>query len=92
MEETRSPHWTVEDGGRSSEMGSPTRSSRSCSRAGDDAVDVAEVRQARIAKGVVATFKTVDTCAAEFEAHTPYHYATYEDERRGATQLATEGA
>ena len=28
----------------------------------------------------VATFKTVDTCAAEFEAHTPYHYATYEDE------------
>ena len=27
-----------------------------------------------------ATFKTVDTCGAEFEAHTPYHYATYEDE------------
>ncbi len=31
-------------------------------------------------QGVRATFKTVDTCAAEFEAHTPYHYATYEDE------------
>jgi carbamoyl-phosphate synthase large subunit len=29
---------------------------------------------------VVATFKTVDTCAAEFEASTPYHYSTYEDE------------
>ena len=30
--------------------------------------------------GVRATFKTVDTCGAEFEARTPYHYATYEDE------------
>ncbi len=40
----------------------------------------AEVRAAREAAGVVATFKTVDTCGAEFEAHTPYHYATYEDE------------
>jgi carbamoyl-phosphate synthase large subunit len=29
---------------------------------------------------VRATFKTVDTCGAEFEALTPYHYATYEDE------------
>ena len=39
----------------------------------------AEVRAARLAAGVRATFKTVDTCAAEFEASTPYHYATYED-------------
>src|SRR5262249_50380787 len=30
--------------------------------------------------GIVATFKTVDTCAAEFVAHTPYLYATYEEE------------
>ena len=30
--------------------------------------------------GVWPTFKTVDTCAAEFEALTPYHYSTYEDE------------
>ena len=30
--------------------------------------------------GVRATFKTVDTCAAEFEAFTPYHYSTYEEE------------
>jgi len=40
----------------------------------------AEVRAMRLAVGVRATFKTVDTCAAEFEARTPYHYATYEDE------------
>jgi carbamoyl-phosphate synthase large subunit len=39
-----------------------------------------EVRAARLAAGVRATFKTVDTCGAEFEALTPYHYATYEDE------------
>jgi carbamoyl-phosphate synthase large subunit len=38
-----------------------------------------EVRSARLAKGVRATFKTVDTCAAEFDARTPYHYSTYED-------------
>jgi len=41
---------------------------------------VSEVRAARIAAGVEATFKTVDTCSAEFEAETPYHYSTYEDE------------
>ena len=40
----------------------------------------AAVREARLAVGVRATFKTVDTCAAEFEAFTPYHYATYEEE------------
>ena len=43
-------------------------------------VTEAEVRAARLAAGVRATFKTVDTCGAEFEARTPYHYATYEDE------------
>jgi carbamoyl-phosphate synthase large subunit len=40
----------------------------------------AEVRAARQAHGVRATFKMVDTCAAEFVAHTPYLYSTYEDE------------
>ncbi|HEX3793219.1 MAG TPA: carbamoyl-phosphate synthase large subunit [Acidimicrobiales bacterium] len=40
----------------------------------------AEVRADRLRLGVRATFKTVDTCAAEFEAFTPYHYATYEEE------------
>jgi carbamoyl-phosphate synthase large subunit len=44
------------------------------------AASEADVRRARLDAGVVATFKTVDTCGAEFEAHTPYHYSTYEDE------------
>ena len=38
-----------------------------------------DVRSARMAAGVLPTYKTVDTCAAEFEAETPYHYSTYED-------------
>ncbi len=42
-------------------------------------VPEAEVRAARLAAGVRATMKTVDTCAAEFDARTPYHYSTYED-------------
>ncbi len=43
-------------------------------------VDEAEVRAAREAAGVLPTYKTVDTCSAEFAAQTPYHYSTYEDE------------
>ena len=39
-----------------------------------------EVRDYRKRLGIVATFKQVDTCAAEFEAHTPYYYSTYEQE------------
>jgi carbamoyl-phosphate synthase large subunit len=39
-----------------------------------------DVRAAREAAGVVAVYKRVDTCAAEFEAHTPYLYSTYEEE------------
>ncbi len=39
----------------------------------------ADVRATRHQHGVRATFKTVDTCAAEFAAATPYHYSTYED-------------
>lgn len=38
-----------------------------------------DVRIARLAAGVKPTYKTVDTCAAEFEAETPYHYSTWED-------------
>ncbi len=38
------------------------------------------VREDRAAAGVNRTYKTVDTCAAEFEAHTPYMYGTFEDE------------
>ncbi len=40
----------------------------------------ASVRALRRGHGIVATFKTVDTCAAEFVAHTPYLYSTYEEE------------
>ena len=36
------------------------------------------VRKARMALGIVPVFKTVDTCAAEFTARTPYLYSTYE--------------
>ncbi len=38
------------------------------------------IRQYRKSRGIVATFKAVDTCAAEFEAYTPYFYSTYEEE------------
>ena len=39
-----------------------------------------EVRAERLRRGIRAAFKSVDTCAAEFEAYTPYYYSTYEDE------------
>jgi carbamoyl-phosphate synthase large subunit len=45
----------------------------------------ADVAAWRRAVGVATTFKTVDTCAAEFEATTPYHYSTYEDVSEVAT-------
>lgn len=37
-----------------------------------------EVRRVRKANGIEAVYKQVDTCAAEFEAYTPYYYSTYE--------------
>ena len=39
-----------------------------------------DIREARRAGGIRPTFKVVDTCAAEFVAHTPYLYSTYEEE------------
>ncbi|HMJ78897.1 MAG TPA: carbamoyl-phosphate synthase large subunit, partial [Iamia sp.] len=39
-----------------------------------------DVRAARQAAGVHPTYKTVDTCAAEFAARTPYHYSCYDEE------------
>ena len=38
------------------------------------------VRRRRTVSGLNRTYKTVDTCAAEFEAHTPYMYGTFEDD------------
>ena len=39
-----------------------------------------KVREFREKAGVWPTYKTVDTCAAEFSSETPYHYSTWEDE------------
>ncbi len=44
------------------------------------------VRGVRHALGVRPVFKTVDTCAAEFAARTPYHYSSYDDETEVATR------
>jgi carbamoyl-phosphate synthase large subunit len=43
-------------------------------------LDEAVVRQVRHALGVRPVYKTVDTCAAEFAARTPYHYSSYDEE------------
>ena len=52
-----------------------------------------EVREMRKAWGIIPTYKMVDTCAAEFEAHTPYYYSTYatEDEVEGSDALKKLG-
>ena len=42
--------------------------------------DVLEVHAERKRRGILPTYKLVDTCAAEFEAATPYYYSTWEDE------------
>jgi len=42
--------------------------------------DEGEIRRYRKAQGIEAVFKLVDTCAAEFEAYTPYYYSTYDEE------------
>jgi len=42
--------------------------------------DELEFRKLRKKAGITATYKLVDTCAAEFEAYTPYYYSTYEQE------------
>ena len=47
-------------------------------------VSATEIRAKRQSSGVLPTYRLVDTCAAEFEAYTPYYYSTYgaENERR----------
>jgi carbamoyl-phosphate synthase large subunit len=42
--------------------------------------DESTIRKMRTDKGIIPTYKMVDTCAAEFEAKTPYYYSTYEME------------
>jgi carbamoyl-phosphate synthase large subunit len=43
-------------------------------------VTASEIRAKRQSSGVLPTYRLVDTCAAEFEAYTPYYYSTYGDE------------
>ena len=47
--------------------------------------DEETVRLLRVESGVLPAFKLVDTCAAEFEAYTPYFYSTYEKEDESRT-------
>ena len=47
-----------------------------------------KVRAWRVSKGVVAGFKLVDTCAAEFEAYTPYYYSSYDGEDECRVRLS----
>jgi len=42
--------------------------------------DEVAIRRYRFEKGILPVYKLVDTCAAEFEAYTPYYYSTYESE------------
>jgi carbamoyl-phosphate synthase large subunit len=51
-------------------------------------VGTTEIRAKRQSLGILPTYRLVDTCAAEFEAYTPYYYSTYgdENERRESTK------
>jgi carbamoyl-phosphate synthase large subunit len=48
-----------------------------------------EIRALRKGLGIVPSFRLVDTCAAEFEAYTPYYYSTYD---RGDDEVRTSAA
>jgi carbamoyl-phosphate synthase large subunit len=50
----------------------------------------AGVRSLRQRLGIRPVFKTVDTCAAEFEAKTPYHYSSYELDPAAETEVAPQ--
>ncbi|PXW33760.1 UNVERIFIED_CONTAM: carbamoyl-phosphate synthase large subunit [Williamsia faeni] len=56
----------------------------------DDLADEAAVRDLRHSLGVRPVYKTVDTCAAEFEAATPYHYSTYELDPAAKSEVAPQ--
>lgn len=48
------------------------------------------VRRLRLRLGIRPVFKTVDTCAAEFAAKTPYHYSSYELDPQAETEVAPQ--
>jgi carbamoyl-phosphate synthase large subunit len=52
----------------------------------------AGVRALRERLGIHPVYKTVDTCAAEFEARTPYHYSSYELDPAAETEVAPQAA
>jgi carbamoyl-phosphate synthase large subunit len=56
----------------------------------DDLADEAAVAALRLQLGVTPVYKTVDTCAAEFEAKTPYHYSTYETDPSATSEIAPQ--
>ena len=47
-------------------------------------VDEADIKKMRYDNGIVAAYKMVDTCAAEFEAETPYYYSVFGSENEAA--------
>ena len=55
-------------------------------------LDEAQVGLLRREHGIVPRFRMVDTCAAEFEAHTPYLYSTYEDSFVDVSEAKPSGA
>ncbi|MFT4087085.1 MAG: carbamoyl-phosphate synthase large subunit, partial [Gordonia sp. (in: high G+C Gram-positive bacteria)] len=58
---------------------------------GDTALtDDDAVRALRVEQKVLPVYKTVDTCAAEFEAKTPYHYSTYELDPAATSEVAPQ--
>ncbi|WP_030163152.1 MULTISPECIES: carbamoyl-phosphate synthase large subunit [Actinomycetes] len=56
----------------------------------DDVDDETAIRDLRHSLGVRPVYKTVDTCAAEFEAVTPYHYSTYELDPAAESEVAPQ--
>ena len=76
-EEHRGPGWKpdVQSLRRAKKLGFSDRQLAVASGASE-----AQIRAARKSLGVLPTYRLVDTCAAEFEAYTPYYYSTYGDE------------
>ena len=75
---------TIAAGGLAANVGAWRRAKQlgfSDARIGDlTGATEAEVRAKRKGLGIAPVYKRVDTCAAEFESHTPYLYSTYENE------------
>ncbi|ACV80563.1 carbamoyl-phosphate synthase large subunit [Nakamurella multipartita] len=55
-----------------------------------DVADEQQVREYRWANGIRPVYKTVDTCAAEFAATTPYHYSAYETDAAAESEVAPQ--